>query len=39
VVISLRDFQLHRSRPNCRAPDCPTGHTTVHRVRRSQRHW
>jgi hypothetical protein len=39
VVISLRDFRLHQGRANCRAPDCPTGHPTVHRVRRSQRHW
>jgi len=25
VVISQRDFDLHRRRPDCRAPDCPTG--------------
>ncbi|HEX6872431.1 MAG TPA: hypothetical protein VF163_15145 [Micromonosporaceae bacterium] len=23
VVISGRDFELHRTRPECRAPDCP----------------
>ena len=39
VVISLRDFDLHRERPNCRAPDCPSGFPTVHRVRRSHRQW
>jgi hypothetical protein len=26
VMISLRDFELHRSRPDCRAPDCPSLH-------------
>jgi len=36
VVISLRDFDLHRHRPLCRAPDCPTGSSTVHHVRRRQ---
>jgi hypothetical protein len=35
VVISLRDFELHRSRPGCRAPDCPTGPASVPRPQRS----
>jgi hypothetical protein len=24
VAISVRDFDLHRRRPRCQAPDCPT---------------
>jgi hypothetical protein len=36
VVISRRDFELHRDRPACRAPDCPTAREPAHRaVRRS----
>jgi hypothetical protein len=37
VVISLRDFELHRDRPACRAPDCPTGPDVVHRQPRPDR--
>ena len=29
VVISLRDFELHRTRHGCRAPDCPNASEAV----------
>ena len=33
VVISQRDFDLHRARPGCRAPDCPTASSSVSHAR------
>jgi hypothetical protein len=29
VVMSLRDFDVHAHRKDCRSPDCPTGATTA----------
>ncbi len=37
VVISLRDFELHARRRDCRAPDCPITTQPLTRVRATDR--
>jgi hypothetical protein len=32
VVISLRDFDLHRTRHGCRAPDCPAASDATRKI-------